>query len=476
VSLRVTIQDTFGTRKQLATYVRLQRLTEPSPPLASFPEVRDAMFENCHVTAFPRAAFFGEGKPIKVGFYGCTVDFEALFNQVLNDGAGRLRIGYTGSRKWGRLLRDVSAMGDDLAPDDRIRRRALTLKQGKAPRSKPTRADLALANWSKKPIRVRALTWLTALAGTLPEAGALYLVGSPQNRTITDLKKAMKESGFTLVRSLAAATHCVVLSRPGERIDEVVASQIPLLFEPQFREAVKAAEEPGLELNEGQHAGLRAMLSNPDHEIVEQGLHLVEQVEYDDDLLPELVVCMLFHTEASVRKRAKAIVLAQAPQHIVDRFQSDRTRYTGLSNARRVKKFVQEMGTLGLDRKRLALGMTVQQAQRGSWNLPSYLEALGPEFGLDLCEAVSHVPMRSMGWSGELAEGMHRLNCQSFHINGPVDLTELAGSGADNLVLMGLGQWDLGPLVSCARLQAVSVGEGTWIGAEPLIERGVVVR
>ena len=116
-------------------------------------------------------------------------------------------------------------------------------------------------------------------------------------------------------------------------------------------------------------------------------MHLLEQVEVDQRVLPELLVAMLFHKEADIRRSARKRVLAGAPQPIIDRFEGDKTRWAGVSNRSRVVRLVKEMERLGVDGKRFGLGMAVRQLERRSYDLGNFCVALAPLYGADFFEA-----------------------------------------------------------------------------------------
>ena len=483
--MRVIIRGTFGQRQTLGRRVVLRGLAEPCPPLARFPEVESVAVEGCRLTGFPPEAFRGPGEAFKITFFDCRVDWDALFEQMLTHGAGRWRVGGLEGvpLKKRRALQAVSAMGDVFLDRPEVRRQAVRL-QCKTALPAPTREDLWMAGWPRKLVRVRALEWLTALASPLPASGRLLVLGRPQNRGVRELKRHLTEGGYTLVRSLDSADAVVILSRP-KKLDEVIASDVPLIFEPQLREVVEANRERGLEINPQQEAGLRQMLSNVDPDVVRQGLCVLEQLEVDQRVLPELLVAMLFHAEADIRKAARKQVLARGPQAIIDRFEGDKSRWTGVSNRRRVDRLVKEMERMGVDSKRFALGMAVHQLERCSGDFNKFCVALAPLYGADFFDAVAHVHRSFLAWYGQLPDGIDRLQVDRLRLYGAFDLSNLAGSPAQSVEVFGPGAskngpsssaaWDLAPLARCPNLTLVLVG-GRFVNHEALLARGVQVR
>lgn len=208
-------------------------------------------------------------------------------------------------------------------------------------------------------------------------------------------------------------------------------------------------------------------------------------MEVDQRVLPELLVAMLFHKEADIRRSARKRVLAGAPQPIIDRFEGDKTRWAGVSNRSRVVRLVKEMERLGVDGKRFGLGMAVRQLERRSYDLGNFCVALAPLYGADFFEALAHERWSSLSWGAALPDGIDRLRVDRLRLYGPMDLGKLAGSPVEAIDAVRYGgsraasssrdRWDLSPLVDCPNLKRVVVS-GRFVNDEPLRARGVQVR
>ena len=300
----------------------------------------EVTFQHCSFGSFPQASLSGKGKLI-LRFQYCEGDFNALREQGLLHGLGRCEaqvfLDYAYERDGSFKL--LWGMG-------------FTLRRGGTLAGPATPKHLALMTWSRKPIRQNALAWLEKTwPNPLPEAPAqltVWLMGKAVYHTQTELKERVAERGWKVTTRPNKADVAVLLDNPKDKLQRALDAGLPVLLEQQLKAHLDAADEPGLELTEGQTDGLAAMLVNPDEGVVESALALLKSVRLDSEVTTALVAIMMFHPNKDIRKRAKQHVLGHAEPALVERFQKDRRNYSSLANGKKMLKVAKEMDSLGL--------------------------------------------------------------------------------------------------------------------------------
>lgn len=344
--------------------LRFQSVNLPKVPaeLGALTQLIDLSFDNCELGPIDSAAFSAgsEKGPLEVRFMYSTFDDDALFEHVLVHGQGNWRIkvfhmddGYQADKRW----KLVAQLGDDGLGDETYRRQSFDLLCGRehALPKEPGATELRLLDHAKKNIRELALAYLEprfpdAVADGLPDGARLFAVGKPVYHELADLKAKLEAKGAKLVKTAKDATHVLLMTSAGDKLDAALASKLPIVLEAHLKRALAKDAAPAQKATPKEAGNLEQLLLSVDEANQLLALEMVKARELDAELLPLLMAVILFSESADVRKRGRELIATHAPPAVVTHFQGDKRNYVSITDGSKLAKLAKEFqGGFGLD-------------------------------------------------------------------------------------------------------------------------------
>ncbi len=365
--LRLTKQEPIpSTGRQEIQKLRLalRTMRELPPELASMPALEFVHFDNCTIQHPSLDAFRQPAKgKVQVVFAYCQVDPEALFEDILANGAGRAKVGWESStvaaRRWKKALLLVQKLGDIALDRPDHRRLLYSLLAEDVGYASPARTTtfpddpspdlLELLNVGKTKLRELVLSRLEDGwddPTPLPPNARLFVAGKPKYYPKEELIRRCESHGWKIAEKANESTHGLIMGSPKRKLDQARAAQLPIVLEVHLRRVFEVEHEEvdgGNEAVAASEGELTEPLLDPDPKRVEEAISTLRSGSILKDELEALAAVMMRHPNAAVRKLAKQAVLTKADDAWVLRFEADHRRYHSITNHRELEALVEHL-------------------------------------------------------------------------------------------------------------------------------------
>lgn len=386
-------------------------LSQVPPELGNLSKVAHITFKRCTLGSFPDAAFGlgSEYKQVKVDFYQCDFDADALFDRALDQGLGNWKVrvfgrGNKSEPRWKTLL----AIGSEHEGTPSLRRAAYALLAGSLSPETPTAHVIPLLNHGKAPVRRAAGGWLDVhfQAPQLTNGTQVLVLGKPERLERDEVTELLEARGLSETRALKSAGAVLLLQKPGKRLAQVLELGLPLLVEGHLEAAPQAAPSTETELDR-----LDDILFANEPATILVGLRLLGGRELDDRLLADTLALALFHDDKGIRKAARELVLAKAPDTLRGPLAGDRRRYHTVQDSNKIHKALVAFSKLGVDPVALAVAVVRVRAMPENLGESEALTAALRIPGADrpALAALAHLESLAFGIQGSFPQGLEQL-------------------------------------------------------------------
>ncbi len=200
----------------------------------------------------------------------------------------------------------------------------------------------------------------------LPAGAKLILAGKPKYYSKQELQKHIESHGFSVTTKVKEATHALVMTKPGKKLEAILEAELPIVLEIQVRDLAEAAAPELLTDDSPAIDNVEALLLSDDDANVKLGLDLLGAGSLPSALLPVLLALSLFCPDNGLRRAAKKVLLAKAPDPISKRFENDRRNYASMSKVEKLHKLIKELEGLDIAGAELAPHLVRFAAREGS--------------------------------------------------------------------------------------------------------------